>query len=59
MVAGEDENLEEKLDSHEFRREPGDGEPVFGRLPFVTVFSVDILLAYPGLLFGVGFGEEG
>jgi hypothetical protein len=43
---GEEENLEDMLDSHEFRRVPfGDGEPVFGRLPFnVTVLSDEPLL---------------
>lgn len=58
---GEDENLDEKLDNHEFRRDVlGDGEPVFGRLPFsVTVLSVDELLANPGLLFGIYLGEDG
>ncbi len=43
---GEEENLEDMLDSHEFRRVTfGDGEPAFGRLPLsVTVLSDEPVL---------------
>jgi hypothetical protein len=42
----DEENLDEKLDSHELRREVlGDGDTDFGRLLLsVIVFSVDALL---------------
>jgi hypothetical protein len=58
---GEEENLEEKLDNHEFLRdELGEGEPDLGRGPFnVTVFSVEELLVKPGLCAGIGFGAAG
>lgn len=62
LVLGvEEENLEEILDSHEFRRELlGEGDPDFDMLPFpVPDLSVDPLLANPGLLFGIVFGADG
>jgi hypothetical protein len=56
-----EENFEEKLDNHEFRRDGlAEGEPDFGRAPFnVTVFSVDELLEKPGRCAGIGFGAAG
>jgi hypothetical protein len=58
---GEEENLEEKLDNHEFRRDGlAEGELDFGRGPFnVTAFSVDELLEKPGRCAGIGFGAAG
>lgn len=54
---GEEENLLDMLDSHEFRLEFGDGDPDFGTLPFkVAVFSVEVLLEKPGLCTGIGLG---
>jgi hypothetical protein len=60
FVAGEEENFEDILESHEFRRVvPGDGD-CFPALPFnVTVLSEDALLAKLGLGVGVGLGLEG
>jgi hypothetical protein len=59
FVAGEEENLEEILESHEFRREIGDGG-CFPTLPFsVAVFSDDALRAKLGLGVGIGLGLEG
>lgn len=57
---GEEENLEDMLESHEFRR-PGDGEADFGRLPFAAaILSLEgLFLERPGLLFGMGLGAEG
>jgi hypothetical protein len=48
------------LDSHEFRRELGDGEPFFGTLPFnVAVLSlVELVLEEPGRCGGMAFGVE-
>lgn len=58
---GDEENLEEKLDNHEFRRDVlGEGDTAFGRAPFnVTVFSADGLLEKPGRCAGIGFGAAG
>lgn len=58
---GEDENLEEMLDNHEFRRPVfGDGDGDFGMLPFnVAVFSGEVLLEKPGRWGGIGFGAVG
>lgn len=57
---GDDENLEEMLDSHEFLRDVvGDGVPDFGRLPFnVIVFSDELLLAKLGRP-GIAFADAG
>lgn len=56
-VCCEEENLEEMLDSHEFRLELGDGDPDLGMLPFkVAIFSVDVLLENPGLCAAIGLG---
>ncbi len=57
---GEDENLDEILDNHEFRRPAfGDGDGGFGMLPFnIAVFSVEMLLEKPGR-WGFGFGAVG
>lgn len=60
-LGAEEENLEEILDSHEFRRELlGEGDPDFDILPFTfIVLSVDPLRAKPGRLVGIDFGAEG
>lgn len=56
---GEEENLEDMLDNHEFRRELGEGEPVFGEFPFADGgLSVEALLEYVGRC-GIGFGAAG
>lgn len=57
-VPGEEENLDDMLDSHEFRREvvPGDGD--FAPPFCVTVLSVELLLENPGR-WGVVLGEAG
>ena len=49
-VPGEEENLDEILDSQEFLRVvPGEGEAAFGEVPFnVEVLSVEVVLAKPG-----------
>jgi hypothetical protein len=57
---GEEENLEDMLESHEFRRDVfGDVETFFGTTaPFsVTVFSVELDLEKLGLC--IDFGDEG
>ena len=61
LAPGEEENLDEKLDNHEFRLDvDGDGDPDFGALPFrVAVFSVDVLLEKPGRCGGIAFGDAG
>jgi len=59
-AAGEEENLEEMLESHEFRREVfGDVETFLGTtVPFsVTVFSEELLLVKLGLC--IVLGDEG
>lgn len=57
VCPGDDENLLEILDSHEFRLELGDGDPDLGMFPFnVIVFSVDALLEKPGLCAAIGLG---
>lgn len=60
LCAPGEENFEDMLDSHEFRRDvPGDGDN-FGRLPLsVTVFSEDALLEKLGRwgIFRGGVGE--
>ena len=60
MLCAPGENLEEMLESHEFRRDVfGDVERFFGRLPFsVTVFSDELLLVKLGRL-GIVFGGVG
>ena len=52
--------MEDMLDSHEFLLDVfGDGDPVFGILPFnVIVFSADALLKKPGRL-GIACGNDG
>ena len=58
VCPGEEENLEDMLDNHEFRRVFGDGDPDFGTLAFkVAVFSVEVLLEKPGLCAGIGLGD--
>lgn len=57
VCPGEEENLEDMLDNHEFRLEFGDGDPDLGMLPFkVAVFSVEVLLEKPGLCAAIGLG---
>lgn len=59
--AGVDENLEDMVDSHEFRR-PGEEDKFFGRLPFpfcAIVLSDELLLVKPGLCVGMGLGGVG
>jgi hypothetical protein len=60
VAAGEEENFEDILESHEFRRElPSDGG-CFPTLPLsVAVLSEEPLLAKLGLGVGIGFGLEG
>jgi len=57
---GEEENLEDMLDSHEFRLEFGDGDTDLGMLPFNVVdFSIELLefvLEKPGLCAAIDFG---
>lgn len=55
---GEEENLEEMLESHELRRDgDGDGEPLLGGFPFnVGVLSPFELLLVK-LVLGDSFGE--
>jgi hypothetical protein len=54
---GDEENLEDILDSHEFRRDELLGEGDFP--PFiVVVLSVELLLENPGRC-GIGFGDDG
>ncbi len=57
---GDDENLEEMLDNHEFLLVVfGDGDTDFGRLPFsVIVFSVELLLEKLGRPPGIGLGDD-
>jgi hypothetical protein len=53
---GDEENLEDMLDNHEFRRELGEGEAAFGEVPFtLSGLSVEALLEYVGRC-GIGFG---
>lgn len=59
--AGEDENFEDIVDSHEFRRAGGE-DKFFGRLPFPfcgIVLSDEPLLGKPGLCIGMGFADVG
>lgn len=59
LCVGDEENLEDMLDSHEFRLVLGDGEPDLGMLPFnVWVLSVEALLEKPGRCGGMAFGVD-
>ena len=62
LCPGEEENLDDMLESHEFRRELGDGDPDFGMLPFgMAVLSIEVLeivLENPGLCGVIALGSR-
>ena len=60
MCPGEEENLDDMLDNHEFLLALGDGEPDLGMLPFeIVVFSIElfeVVLENPGLCEAIALG---